>query len=391
MTLALTVATPTITPNGGNFSGSVSVAMQTATSGASIYYTMDGSTPTQSSTLYTGTMALANSATVNAKAFKSGSNPSSLASASFVNTGTGKTYYVAKTGSNSNTCTQAQNQSTPKQTVSAGVACMQSGDRLEIKQGTYEEIIPNPPSGTPSNRTVIATFGTDTVTFTANSAWNFYSGGFSYVDFIGGCTSGLNRTCKMIFDGTGTDAFGGAVPNASPSFSPSGAHHIRLDGVRVTNWGSVPSNISDNDAFVEIRNCRYDNNGKFLTAYSQAGYHFYIGGGNVLIENCELDHAGGYAIHQYTSDPSGGNNNIYRNNLIHDNGITMSANSADGILLYSNSSSHKVYNNIIYNHARGDGIRVVTCTNCAIYNNTVYNNSSGINVWSASKRYYHKK
>ena len=125
VTLALTVATPTITPNGGNFSGSVSVAMQTATSGASIYYTTDGSTPTQSSTLYTGAMTLGNSATVNAKAFKSGSNPSAVASASFVNTGTGKTYYVAKTGSNSNSCTQAQNQSTPKLTISAGISCLQ--------------------------------------------------------------------------------------------------------------------------------------------------------------------------------------------------------------------------------------------------------------------------
>ena len=48
--------------------------------------------------------------------------------------------------------------------------------------------------------------------------------------------------------------------------------------------------------------------------------------------------------------------------------------------LYSNSANHQVYNNIIYNHARGDGIRVVTCTNCAVYNNTVYNNGYGISV-----------
>jgi len=78
-----TVATPTISPNGGSFTGSVSVTLQTVTSGASIYYTTDGSAPTQSSTLYTGAFTLTSGATVNAIAFKTGSNPSTVASASF--------------------------------------------------------------------------------------------------------------------------------------------------------------------------------------------------------------------------------------------------------------------------------------------------------------------
>jgi len=80
---ASTLATPTITPNGGSFTDSVSVTLQTATSGASIFYTTNGSTPTQSSTPYTGAFILANSTTVNAIAFKSGSNPSDQASANF--------------------------------------------------------------------------------------------------------------------------------------------------------------------------------------------------------------------------------------------------------------------------------------------------------------------
>jgi hypothetical protein len=78
-----TVATPTINPNSGTYTGSVSVTLQTSTAGASIYYTTNGSIPTQSSTLYSGTMTLTNSATVKAKAFKSGYNSSGEAIALF--------------------------------------------------------------------------------------------------------------------------------------------------------------------------------------------------------------------------------------------------------------------------------------------------------------------
>ena len=72
--ISSTVAAPLISPNGGSYSDAVSVTMQTATSGASIYYTTDGSTPTQSSTLYSGSMTLTSSKIVKAKALKSGYN-----------------------------------------------------------------------------------------------------------------------------------------------------------------------------------------------------------------------------------------------------------------------------------------------------------------------------
>jgi Chitobiase/beta-hexosaminidase C-terminal domain len=78
-----TVATPTFSPAGGNFTGSVTVALSAATVGATIRYTTDGSNPTAASTLYTAPVALASSALVKARAYKTGLLDSAVASASF--------------------------------------------------------------------------------------------------------------------------------------------------------------------------------------------------------------------------------------------------------------------------------------------------------------------
>lgn len=80
-----TTAMPVITPNGGNYTtGPIGVAMSSATPGASIYYTTDGSVPTTSSTLYTGTISLGATTTVRAIAVASGAVTSGVARSSFV-------------------------------------------------------------------------------------------------------------------------------------------------------------------------------------------------------------------------------------------------------------------------------------------------------------------
>ena len=74
------VSTPLITPPSSEHTGSVSVDISCATNGAAIHYTVDGSIPTNGSPLYNESFSLTSSATVKAKAVKSGHTSSGVAS-----------------------------------------------------------------------------------------------------------------------------------------------------------------------------------------------------------------------------------------------------------------------------------------------------------------------
>jgi len=78
-----TVAAPTFSPPGGTYSSAQTVTIGSATAGATIRYTVDGSTPTASSMLYSGPISVPNSRTVNAIALKSGSTTSPVSSATY--------------------------------------------------------------------------------------------------------------------------------------------------------------------------------------------------------------------------------------------------------------------------------------------------------------------
>jgi hypothetical protein len=78
-----TVATPTISPNGGTFSQSVQVTLADTTPGATIRYTTNGKTPTKKSPVYSGPFTLTGSATVEAMGMQTGATNSGIASASF--------------------------------------------------------------------------------------------------------------------------------------------------------------------------------------------------------------------------------------------------------------------------------------------------------------------
>jgi len=78
------VATPTFTPNGGDFIDLVGVTIACATPGAEIRYTTDGTDPTPSGgTYYTGAVPLTSTTTVKAVAYAPGRVESTIASATF--------------------------------------------------------------------------------------------------------------------------------------------------------------------------------------------------------------------------------------------------------------------------------------------------------------------
>lgn len=71
-TVLETTATPTATPGGGTYYEEQRVVLECATGEADIFYTLDGSTPTEMSTPYLDTLTVSSSCTLKALALKSG-------------------------------------------------------------------------------------------------------------------------------------------------------------------------------------------------------------------------------------------------------------------------------------------------------------------------------
>lgn len=82
-TIITQVSTPTLSPSAGSYASAQSVTIACATSGATIYYTTDGSTPTTSSSVYSSAITVSATATVKAIAAKSGLSNSTVGSAAY--------------------------------------------------------------------------------------------------------------------------------------------------------------------------------------------------------------------------------------------------------------------------------------------------------------------
>jgi sugar lactone lactonase YvrE len=75
---------PEILPSGGLFATNVTITITSSQASGQIHYTLDGSEPLSNAPLYSGPLALTNSALVQARTYSAGSVPSSIRSANFI-------------------------------------------------------------------------------------------------------------------------------------------------------------------------------------------------------------------------------------------------------------------------------------------------------------------
>ncbi|MFH0907736.1 MAG: FG-GAP-like repeat-containing protein [bacterium] len=110
------VAKPAISPNGGVFDEPVDATLTCSTAGAAIWYTVDGSDPTNlaPSILYTGTVQIVTTTVLKAKGFKESNDPSSIATATF-------------TGPQAKTPVFTPSGGTFAETVTVTIACATTG------------------------------------------------------------------------------------------------------------------------------------------------------------------------------------------------------------------------------------------------------------------------
>ena len=82
-TITLATAAPAFSPAAGSYTTVQNVTISDATAGAAIYYTVNGTTPTATSTRYTSPITVASSQTIKAIALATGYTSSPIASAAF--------------------------------------------------------------------------------------------------------------------------------------------------------------------------------------------------------------------------------------------------------------------------------------------------------------------
>ena len=275
------------------------------------------------------------------------------------------TYYVATTGSDSSSCSQAQNVATPKRTIASGLTCLSAGSTLYIRSGTYSEAITNSvpiPSGTSwTSPVTIAAYPGESVTLRPTSGQQVIS------------IEAYSVSQYVIFDGLILDGINLQTIYSDGVKIRGGSHHIRFQNGEIKNtWRNgvlIVADASGSSGFNEFINSKV-HDGSLGCASIGGCYGFYIQSNNNLVDGVEIYNFDSYGIHIYNANTPYPSNNIVRNSVVRNNGSLIAWSS--GILI-AKGNGNMAYNNIVRNGNHGIAVGF-GASNSYVYNNTVFGN-----------------
>ncbi len=280
--------------------------------------------------------------------------------------------YMSPSGDDSRSCETSKNPATPKQNFSSAIPCMQAGDTLQLRGGTYSQRLqPSSyslhPDGTDygSGAVTLMSYPGETaiITQVVDFSWdsNLHYWIFKDLTFDGTASAQANGTSEAFWFG-------------------QGVHHIRLDNITVQRqlggWTGIAINGQASDR-IEIINSRI----------SGFEYAFYMRGTNWLVNNNEIYNNEGYGVHVYDSGSTIVSGNIISNNYIHDNGQSLAHGTLSAGITIGHGTDNRAINNIVTGQGiQGNclaGIQIGNqSTNHKIYNNTIVDNGAcpGISI-----------
>jgi len=312
------------------------------------------------------------------------------------------TYYISPSGNDSAVGTESSPWKTFARAFSRSqeVISVKAGDTLLAKDGTYDEVVKQFPTGESwskavtvkaqsSRRAIIKpSSSTSGAVGIRQGDGNFDKRYITFEGFVLDCIN-TTGTCLHVagkVDETGVDhvrIINNEIKNASGKaiFAPHGPY------AAYGAYGSGILNSRAND--VEYINNDIHHNG--LTDYDHGIYQG--GGNNILIEGNRIYNNRGSGIKLgWTSTTT---NNIARNNLVYDNNTAWTfkpeygtKRQGRGISTHFSSGS-QIYNNVIWGaHTAGIDL-IYSVTNAQVYNNTIYVNgnnytANGISIGSGA-------
>jgi parallel beta-helix repeat protein len=277
----------------------------------------------------------------------------------------GVTYYtdVNSIGGTCNDANAGTSPTSPKCTLNAGVNALGAGDTLLIRGGTY-----NPGalgqhgtgtivSGTSAaNPTIIAAFPGETVWLEGHNA------GITLV----------SSEAFIVFDRINISKIG--FGNQSAFFTDGPVHDIRFQNADVVDTDTGTFGETESGMLVHGgRGGTYNITFTGSRFHGATWYAFYWGARNTIIDNNDIYNNRSFGLHIFSSGANDVQDNIIRNNRIHDNGFFDHNGKRGCGVLVANGARNLVYNNFVYGNACGIQVDF-RCIDCAAYNNTLWNN-----------------